>query len=86
VPRRIARERVPTARNADRILMSTAHTACSGIHNAAYLPGVGVGMGVVSGVGAGVIAGVGAGEPLGELSGLGEGDGLAFAVLPFVRA
>ena len=31
-------------------------------------------------------AGVGAGEPLGELSGLGEGDGLAFAVLPFVRA
>ena len=91
--RRIARERVPTARNADRILMSTAHTACSGIHNAAYLPGVGVGMGVVSGVGAGVIAGVGAdsagvgaGEPLGELSGLGEGDGLAFAVLPFVRA
>jgi hypothetical protein len=86
VPRRIARERVPSARNADRILMSTAHTACSGIHNAVYLPGVGVGMGVVSGLGAGVIAGVGAGEPLGELSGLGEGDGLAFAVLPFVRA
>jgi hypothetical protein len=58
-----------------------------------YLPGVGVGMGVVSGVGAGVVAGVGAdstgvgeGEATGELSGFGEGDGLAFAVLPFVRA
>jgi len=50
-----------------------------------YLPGVGVKMGVVSGVGAD-FTGVGAGEAVGEFSGLGEGDGLAFAVLPFVRA
>jgi hypothetical protein len=52
---------------------------------AVYLPGVGVGMGVVAGVGADS-TGVGAGEAAGELSAFGEGDGLAFAVLPFVRA
>ena len=53
-----------------------------------------MGTGVDStGVGAGVGAGVGVdstgvaeGVETGELSGFGEGDGLAFAVLPFVRA
>ena len=43
------------------------------------VPGVGDGAGVVS-------AGVGEGAATGELSGLGEGDGLAFAVLRFVLA
>jgi hypothetical protein len=41
--------------------------------------------GVGDGAGAGVVsAGVGEGAATGELSGLGEGDGLAFAVLRFV--
>jgi hypothetical protein len=52
---------------------------------AVYLPGVGVGIGVVAGVGADS-TGVGEGEAATELSAFGEGDGLAFAVLPFVRA
>lgn len=43
--------------------------------------------GVGDGAGAGVVsAGVGEGAATGELSGLGEGDGLAFAVLRFVLA
>ena len=48
-----------------------------------HLPGVGDG----DGAGAGAVsAGVGAGAAIGELSGLGEGDGLAFAVLRLVLA
>jgi len=42
-------------------------------------------MGVVSGVGADS-TGVGEGELAGELSGFGEGDGVAFAAFSFVRA
>jgi len=50
---------------------------------AVYAPGVGV----VVGAGIGVdSAGVADGEATGELSGFGEGDGLAFAVLRFVLA
>ena len=55
-----------------------------------HLLGVGVGTGVDStGVGAGVgvdSTGVEAGEAAGELSGFGEGDGLAFAALDFFLA
>jgi hypothetical protein len=58
---------------------------------------IGVGAGLDIGVGAGLDIGVGAGvgadstplgegEATGEPSALAEGDGLAFAVLPFVRA
>jgi hypothetical protein len=50
---------------------------------------IGVGAGLDIGVGAGVGAdstGLGEGEAPGEPSALGEGDGLAFAVLCFVRA
>ena len=67
--------------------------ACPGAPLGHYLFGVGVVAGLDIGVGAGVGAGVGvdstgveAGEATGELSALGEGDGLALAVLPFVRA
>ena len=58
-----------------------------------YPFGVGVVAGLDIGVGAGLDIGVvadsaplGEGETTGELSALGEGDGLAFAVLCFVRA
>ena len=52
-----------------------------------YLLGVGVGAGLAVGAGVGVDStGAGEGEALGELSAFGEGDGLDFAVLPFVRA
>jgi hypothetical protein len=48
--------------------------------------GVSTGVGVDSaGVGEGAI-GVGEGEATGELSGVGEGDGVAFFVLDFVAA
>jgi hypothetical protein len=55
--------------------------------------GAGLDIGVVAGldigVGAGVVADsapLGEGEATGELSAFGEGDGLSFAVLAFVRA
>ena len=62
-----------------------------------HLLGVGAVAGLDTGVVAGLDIGVGAGvaadsaprgegEATGELSAFGEGDGLAFAVLPFVRA
>ena len=50
--------------------------------------GAGLGVGAVAGLDIGVgadSAPLGVGEATGELSAFGEGDGLSFAVLPFVR-
>ena len=75
-PWRIALCLMPRAINADRA--GAPSPRCDG---PVYLPGVGVGMGVVSRELVVDSTGVGEGEATGELSGFGEGDGLAFAVL-----
>ena len=85
---RIAQERVPTAPTA---FLPLGHHLL-GVGAVAGLDiglGAGLGVGAVAGLNIGVgadSAPLGEGEATGELSAFGEGDGFAFAVLPFVRA